>query len=426
MRFALPLAFLLLVSCNKNGKETTTGDYDAGPLPDGALKHPCSLPGAVVFTADGVTQVPGPPSPVDLSFLHLPPGFCAHYFGVVGNARQLRFAPGGELFVASPTTGTTGGGPGGKAAIVVLPDDDHDGIADTPVTFLSGLGSTQGLMFAKDHFYFQDRTKIMRVPYAVGDRQPSAAAEQVADVTIAPSTLHWPKTLDMADDGTIYVGNGSDQYEPCDPAHPFHGGVLKLDGTPGGTPVAKGMRNPIAIRCAPGHNRCFAIELAKDYTAQMGGREKLLPIRAGDDWGFPCCATKDAPYQDIQATDCSKVTAEDVSFLIGDTPFGVAFEPGRWSGAWAGRAYVPNHGAAGSWTGARLVAIEMDPTTGLPVPGTNISGKNEGSMVDFATGWDDSTLTHGRPAAVEFSPDGRLFVASDTTGLIFWIAQVGG
>ncbi|MGC4087477.1 MAG: hypothetical protein QM756_06220, partial [Polyangiaceae bacterium] len=63
-----------------------------------------------------------------ISFLKLPEGFCAHYFGNVGNVRQIRFAPGGELFVASPTKGTTGGGVNGKSAMVVMPDDDRDGL----------------------------------------------------------------------------------------------------------------------------------------------------------------------------------------------------------------------------------------------------------------------------------------------------------
>jgi hypothetical protein len=45
-------------------------------------------------------------------------------------------------------------------------------------------------------------------------------------------------------------------------------------------------------------------------------------------------------------------------------------------------------------------------------------------MTDFATGWDDGSLTHGRPAALAFSPDGRLFVANDNSGVIFWIAAM--
>ena len=43
---------------------------------------------------------------------------------------------------------------------------------------------------------------------------------------------------------------------------------------------------------------------------------------------------------------------------------------------------------------------------------------------DFATGWDDGTLSHGRPAAVAFSPDGRLFLSNDQKGDIYWFAPL--
>jgi glucose/arabinose dehydrogenase len=414
------------------GESGPTPWPDAGPTwnPDASIGHPCTLPGSIQFTSTGTVVVPGgSSSSADLSFLHLPAGFCAHYFGTVGNARQLRFAPSGELFVASPTTGTTGGGSGGQSAILVLPDDNHDGVADAPVTFLGGLPSTQGILFVSGYFYYQDGTKIMRLPYKAGDRMPSGMAAQVADIAVYTSSVHWPKTLDLADDGTIYVGNGGDATEQCDPAHPFHGGVLSIDPVPGGpnpggVQVAKGLRNPIAIRCARGHDHCFALELAKDYSAAEGGREKMIPIRAGDDWGFPCCATTNVAYATSPpGTDCSKVTPDTNSFVIGDTPFGVDFEPGSWSGTWAGRAYVVTHGSYGTWAGARVIAIPMDPSTGLPQQSSDVNGSNTG-MVDFATGWDDHTNAHGRPAAVAFSGDGRLFIANDNNGVIFWIAPI--
>ena len=401
-------------------------------IPDGGIVHPCQLPGSVQFTSSGAVTLPGgSASWPTLSFLHLPVGFCAHYFGTVGNARQLRFAPGGEAFVASPTASTTGGGPGGGNAVYILPDGDLDGVADGNVPYLLGARSTQGVLFAGGYFYYQDGatpTLIERVPYKPGDRAPSGPPEQVADITVYTSALHWPKTLDMADDGTLYVGNGGDQGETCDPAHPFHGGVLAIDPAPGpnpnGVPIAKGLRNPISIRCRRGSDTCFALELSKDYSASEGGREKLIPIRKGDDWGFPCCATTNLPYTSSPAgTDCSKVTSDTNSFVIGDTPFGVDFEPGNWTGSWAGQAFVATHGAAGTWLGARIVAIPMDALTGLPLPSSDTSGGGMG-MMDFATGWDDGTLSHGRPAVVTFAPDGRLFVASDTTGLIFWIASL--
>ncbi len=389
--------------------------------------HFCDLPGSVQTTADGLVIVPGGRADTpDLSFLHLPVGFCAHFFATVGNTRQLRFAPGGELFVASPTTTTTGGGPGGRASIIVLPDDDHDGVADAPTTFLGQLPSTQGLLFTSGYFYYQAGTKIMRVPYTKGDRTPSGGSEQVADITIYFSGLHWPKPLDVADNGTIYVGNGGDQFEACDPAHPFHGGILELDGSPGGSPVAQGFRNPISLRCSRGHNLCFAIELARDFSASEGGREKLVPIRQGDDWGFPCCATKNLPYPDIlPVPDCSTVASETNSFLIGDTPFDLDFEIGIWPAPWNNRVYVPLHGVFGSWQGARVVAIGLDPVTGQLLPGSDLDGAPSGALSDFATGWDDGTLSHGRPAAVAFAADGRLFLGNDNTGDIVWIAPLG-
>ena len=406
-------------------REASDGPVEA-PVVDASIAHPCSLPGSILDTTSGVVFVPGGAAGPDLRYLTVPTGFCVHYYGNVGNVRQLRFAPGGELFVASPSTPTTGGGAGGQSAIVVLPDDDKDGFADAPLTFLDSLPSTQGLLFTGGFFYYQDATKIMRLPYAAGDRKPSGQSQQVADIQIYSSLGHWPKTLDVADDGTLYVGNGGDQGDTCDPSRPFHGGILTLDGTDGGTPVAKGFRNPIAVRCARGHDQCFAVELAKDSTmAPDTGREKVVPIRKGDDWGFPCCATRNTPYQGVvPVPDCSGVAAESAAFYIGNTPFGIDFEPGIWPAPWTGDAIVTLHGAFGLWTGARVVALSMDPATGLPVAGSDLDGGDTGGMTDFATGWDDQKRDHGRPAPLAFSKDGRLFVGNDNDGTIVWIAPL--
>ncbi len=330
------------------------------------------------------------------------------------------------MFVASPTTFTTGGGRGGQSSIVILPDDNHDGMADSNVTFLSSLPSTQGLLFANGFLYYQDRTKIRRLPFSPGDRSPSGASELVTDITINVAPLHWPKPLDIADDGTIYVGNGGEESDRCDAEHTFRGGILKLDGTEGGNPVAKGFRNPIAVRCRRGLNVCYAVELAKDFTAADGGREKIVPIRQGDDWGFPCCATKDLAYRGVAHRDCSKVTEDLVQFYIGDTPFDLDFEMGQWPPPWNNRIFVPLHGAYGTWTGARLVSLEFDTTTGELLPGSDLDGMmSTGAMRDFATGWADGTFAHGRPSNVAFAPDGRLFLANDVSGVILWIAPMG-
>jgi glucose/arabinose dehydrogenase len=420
-----------------------TAEVDASAESSPAPSHFCDLPGSVKFTTGGITVVPPRVTASDLSFLRVPAGFCFHYFGHVRNARQLRFAPGGELFVASPTTVTAGGDvtpdPQAVGAIVIMPDDDRDGTADTMLTFLSTgapgsmHGSMQGMLFANEHFYYQtdgddpakNGTRIMRVPYTGGDRAPSGPSVKVADIDIYSSNLHWPKALEQATDGTIYVGNGGDQEETCDPARPFRGGILALDGAPGGTRVARGFRNPIAIRCRKDRNLCFAIELGLDGSYIEGGREKLVPIRNGDDWGYPCCFTQGVPSPMSEGADCSMVPPDDVSFYIGSTPFGLDFESGRWPAPYTGSVFVVLHGAVGNYAGARVVAIAVDPTTGMPLPGNDLSNMmSAGAMTDFATGWDDTTQQHGRPAAIAFAPDGRLFIANDNNGDIVWIAPL--
>jgi hypothetical protein len=134
----------------------------------------CDLPGSVINDGAGKQRViPGAKGLPDMSWLTVPSGFCAHFYAIVPNARSLRFAPGGELFVTSPTRGTTGGGAGGKASILVLADDNKDGLADSSnAVFLAGLASTQGILFANGFFYYQDDTKIMKLKYTAGDRTP--------------------------------------------------------------------------------------------------------------------------------------------------------------------------------------------------------------------------------------------------------------
>jgi glucose/arabinose dehydrogenase len=366
----------------------------------------------------------------DLAWLHLPSGFCAHSFATVHAARQLKFAPNGDLFVASPTRPTIGGAADGVGGVVVLPDDDHDGVADKNITFLDGLAATQGLMFASGHLYYQDDATIRRVPFRSGDRKPSGASELVTTITAQQSSAHWPKVLDIANGGAIYISNGGNQEESCTSKPTPFGGVFRLNADNSTSLVATGFRNPIALGCEKDHDLCLAVELSLDLSQNRGGREKIVPVREGDDWGYPCCATRDLPYSDVMymdtlaAPDCSRVAAENASFVIGDTPFGIDFETGKWPAPWAHRAFVTLHGDGNGWYGARVVALALDPSTGAPLPATEFdSGATDSkNMLEFATGWDDTLQDHGRPAPIAFASDGRLFVGDDQLGAIIWIA----
>jgi glucose/arabinose dehydrogenase len=412
------------------GRPTMLLGADAG-LPSGSF---CSLPGSMVWTGQGPRVVPGADAGApDLGWLELPVGFCAHTFATVKTVRQLKFAPGGDLFAASPTMTTTGGASNGIAGIVVLPDDDHDGFADSSITFLGQLDAVQGLMFANDFFYYQDGAIVRKVAFHPGDRQPSAESKMVADMMSWPQDrTHWPKVFDAAKDGTIYISNGGSQGDICESTGAVRGAIFKLNADGSTSMVAKGFRNPIAMRCETNHDVCLAVELALDYAWDVG-REKVVPIRQGDDWGYPCCATRDKPYAGTvcrdtkKPPDCSGVSAETASFVLGHTPFGIDFETGRWPSPWTGRALVTLHGDYGTWAGARIVAIALDPETGMPLPSSEVGGAgiDPQNMLQFASGWDDGNRDHGRPAAVAFAPDGRLFIGDDWSGAVIWIAPIG-
>jgi glucose/arabinose dehydrogenase len=386
----------------------------------------CTLPGTFVHDGNDRYHINGGPTAPRLDWLTVPDGFCAHYFGNVPSARQIKFAPSGELFVASPSRSTAGGAPTGMGTIEVLSDDDRDGQADTHGSFLDGIAAVQGLLFTGGFLYYQDDTKIRRTPYTTGQRT-GVAGDEMIDIQVYISTLHWPKVMDVADDGTIYVTNGGDQGEMCDPtqARPFHGGILKIDGSADGAQVMKGFRNPIAMRCLPGKGSCWVSELSLDASGNDGGREKIVPIHQGDDYGFPCCASQNVPFPNISpAPDCSGVVAEENSFEIGDTPFGMDFEVGHlWPAPYTGALFVALHGKFGTWQGSRFVAIATDPTTGAPLPSTDLPGQND-SLLEFAAGWDDNQQDHGRPAAVAVAADGRVFVANDADGSILWFAPL--
>jgi glucose/arabinose dehydrogenase len=418
---------------------------DPGAMRSGSY---CALPGSLVGMEHGMAVVPGgDPSLPDLGWLKVPTGYCAHHFAHVPETRQLRVSPSGDIFVASPSTPTAGGERElGQGAIFVLPDDDHDGVADSTLTFLGALPSTQGLAFAAGYFYFQDGMSLKRVAFKTGDRAPSAAVETVTTMAAADAQqfpVHWPKLVDVATDGTVYFTNGSDQgelcYSPSERAkHPPSGTVFKVSPDGALSVVAKGFRNPIAIRCEKDSNLCFVAELARDGSGSAGGREKLVPIRQGDDWGFPCCATENTPYEGesfedpgppfagqlLKASDCAGVTPEKVSFEIGDTPFGIDFENAGWQAPWGNRAFVTLHGAVGSFIGSRVVGIALDPATGLPLPSSDFQGEPAPNMMDFVTGWDDRSTSHGRATAVTFGDDGRMYIGDDTRGEIFWVAPV--
>src|SRR5262249_13535520 len=111
---------------------------------------------------------------------------------------------------------------------------------------------------------------------------------------------------------------------------------------------------------------------------------------------------------------------------------------GMWPVPWKHRMFVTLAGVFCSWTGARVITIDLDPS-GMPMPGGDYLAdggtETKGSALDFAQGWDDGKLDPGRASDVTFSSDGRLFISQylatwaydwnqSGVGIVMWIAPL--
>jgi len=383
---------------------------------DSGVVHPPRMP----FTREPGRQyfcdLPAP----DVAQAGLPYGFCVRRFAGLRAPRVMAFAPNGDLFVAAPSVRTPGGAAPGRGEIVVLSDDNRDGVAESTV-FAGGLNDIHGLLFARDGWLYYTRTDgVYRTVYSPGQRQASATPpERVADLSGLAPGPRWTHTLVQSGDGTIYVSQGQYGSYTC-PSSPFAGAIFRVDATASGARpalVSSGYRNPMYLRCDPTGARCYAAELSDDaWHPRTGvlGREKLVLINPGEDYGYPCCAGQGAVAPPGRTrSDCQAVTRELGTWPLHDTPFGMDFERGQFPAPWRGGFFVAQHGAFATWTNTKIIWSPVDPATGHPT----------GQWQDFVTGWGLSAQgIRGRLTDLVFAPDGRMFFSDDEGGGVYWLS----
>jgi glucose/arabinose dehydrogenase len=351
----------------------------------------------------------------DVAGIGVPAGFCLRKFADVPTPRVLAFAPNGDVFVSSPSAQTPGGAPVGASSIFLL---RQVSLASPPVrlTFASGsqFATVHGLLVRPDAVYFTTMDAVYMIPYATGETAArSEAPVRVADLTDDALSIRWTHSLAQGLDGSLYVSRGQFESSVCPPPNPQTGAVLRIaSGNPKGDIVVRGMRDPLFLRCMP-WGKCYAMELSGDGWTGIGGEEKLIELRDGDDVGYPCCIGRDTPNPEMTPTpDCSQTAPALHAFPLHDTPFGFDWERnGVWPGPYAGAFFVGLHGQFGSWRNAGLQWAPIDPATHLPT----------GSTTSFLTGVGRGGAIN-RVADVMFAPDGRLFFTDDQGGAIYWIA----
>lgn len=389
----LVFGLVFIAACSSNDKPG--GGPDGAGTTDGGSANP--PPSGGTWCAIGA-DVPRATVPAD---------FCLRQFASIPEARTLSFAPNGDLFVGAPSTPSVGGAEGGLGAIFALSDDDHDGSAELHI-FADHIEDVHGLAVASGFVYYTTAEQVFRTAYVDGQRAATGTAESLSLPARYGMGGRWTHGLAVSRTGDVVTSRG--EYGTCG-ASP--GGEISVAKPGSLAPMATGLRNPMYLRCHRDADVCAAAELGEDQ--QTGAREKLISLRMGTDYGYPCCYTKDLVALGAPANACGMTAAEDASFPLSDTPFGFDWERGLWPAPYQNALFVSLHGSAYSrpaWAGARIVYATTDPTTRMP---------NE-DWKDFVTGFGSSGETLNRPSDATFAPDGRLFFSDDQAGVIYWIA----
>ena len=153
--------------------------------PDAAPPPTCNAIDLPAGTGTRFCDLPGPPA----TGLSVPDDFCIREFTTtpIIEARVMRFAPNGDLFLAALSMSTPGGATNGPGSILVLPDDNGDGCADSVLTFAGGsarpnsscatvesdpdnLACVHGLVFSDGYLYYTRSDEVRRVAYTAGMR----------------------------------------------------------------------------------------------------------------------------------------------------------------------------------------------------------------------------------------------------------------
>ena len=353
----------------------------------------------------------------------------------IDNARTLRFAPNGDLFVAQPSRGLV--------TALRLPATG-DAVAERK-TFATGIDGAFGLAFYPPGpdpkwLYVAGTTTILRFPYRAGDMVVSGKPEVV--VRDLPGGGHSTRDIVFSRDGArMFVSVGSETNVAEDMGKPpsdlaafekrhatgaawgneeYRADVLVFDPQGRNREIfATGLRNCVAMTLAPASDKLWCAVNERDMSGDNLPPDYATEVHEGAFYGWPWfyigahADRRPGARPDL----AGKVRVPDVLIQAHSAPLGIAFYDGdRFPAGYRGDAFVALHG---SWnrakrTGYKIVRLRFE--NGVPT----------GVYEDFVTGFvlDDKTV-FGRPVSVTSAPDGSLLFSEDGNGTIWRVSYAG-
>ncbi|WP_457652641.1 PQQ-dependent sugar dehydrogenase [Rhodocaloribacter sp.] len=356
----------------------------------------------------------GAPADLPLDKIKLPPGFEISVFaGDLPNARSLRIAPGGTLFVGTRRAGN----------VYAVRDADGDHVADEVYTIAEGLNMPNGVAFRDGALYVAEVNRILRFDDI--EARLDDPPEPVVVYDDLPSDRHhgW-KYIDFGPDGKLYVPVGA----PCNicDREPPYASILRMN--PDGTDVevyARGVRNSVGFGWDPLTGELWFTDNGRDniggpnqdITDNSPSCELNHAPRPGMHFGYPYVHAGDVPDPEFGAGH-DPAAYEPPAVKLGPhvAPLGLEFYTGDlFPEDYRNQIFIAQHG---SWNrrqkiGYRVMLVRLD------------ADRKPVAYEPFATGWLEGNENWGRPVDLEQMPDGSMLLSDDQNGVVYRITYTG-
>jgi glucose/arabinose dehydrogenase len=353
-----------------------------------------------------------------------PAGFTVQLYATgLGNPREIRTAPNGDLFVAESGPGEIKvfrGTAGGKPA--------------TTGVFVTHLDHPFGMAFYPpgpnpQWLYVGNTNSVVRFPYKNGDLKATRPSELVISDIPSGGWLtgggHWTRDLAFSQDGKrlfVSVGSASNVDDVDTHRAEYHRANI-LVATPEGkneTVYASGIRNPVGIAIQPETGILWTSVNERDKLGDNLVPDYITHVQERGFYGWPWFyigGNQDPRHAGKHPELKSKVIVPDVLLQPHNASLELTFYEGsQFPKEYKGDIFAAEHG---SWNKAVRTGYEV-----VRVPLRD--GKADGEYEDFLTGFVlPNGDVWGRPVGVAVANDGSLMVTDDGSKSI-WRVSYGG
>lgn len=432
------LPFALVPLLPLHAQEVLTGEAAFGSAENdapGIRRHitPADLPAPSLTENDpeapDFENAPTLVPPPEGTMPDVPEGFAVEVFATgLTQPRVIRIAPNGDIFVAESEAGR----------VSVFPADAT--APATPETYAEGLDRPFGIVFypadAPTWIYVASADKVVRYPYAAGDRQAAGEAETIIDGI--PTERHWTRDLAVAPEGDrLFVSIGSASNVAGTMSEEPEGGIEAWEAEHGRgaawdaetdramvrvfdpegaevSPYVTGIRNCSGLAVQPDSGTLWCTGNERDHIGPNLAPDFVTTVQEGGVYGWPwyyAGANEDPAHAGERRDLAEEVLTPAVLLQPHSSTMQLVFYEGdSFPEDYRGDIFATMRG---SWnrevrTGYKVIRIPIE------------NGEPTGEYEDFMTGFVlDETNVWGRPTGIAVAQDGSILVSDDTGGTIF-------